>query len=36
MKSLIVITFIISIFVVGCGYKTNPIYVENNSTKSSK
>ena len=36
MKTLVIMIFIISLFVVGCGYKTNPIYVSDNNTSINK
>ena len=36
MKSLLIMIFTISIFVVGCGYKTDPVYLEHNTTKGIK
>jgi len=36
MKNILITIFIISIFVVGCGYKTDPIYLEHNTTKGTK
>jgi len=36
MKILLITIFTISILIVGCGYKTDPIYVENNIIKGIK
>ena len=36
MKTLVIMIFTISLFVVGCGYKTSPIYVSDNNTSINK
>jgi len=37
MKNLIIMIFALGIFIAGCGYKTNPVYLDQNTTiKSNK
>ena len=36
MKFLVIMIYTMSIFFVGCGYKTDPVYFEQNTTKGIK